>query len=65
MEYDTPEFLEIAEAVHRRSAERILHGCLVNGGLYVKLGQGLVNLDHVLPKEYIQTLKVICSVHMK
>ncbi|KAK7571934.1 hypothetical protein V9T40_014406 [Parthenolecanium corni] len=59
IEYDNPEYFNIARAVHQRSAERILHGCLKNGGLYIKLGQGLVNMDHVLPKEYIQTLKVL------
>lgn len=29
-----------------------------NGGLYVKLGQGLVSMNHILPKEYLETLKV-------
>lgn len=31
---------------------------LQNGGLYVKLGQGLVSMNHILPKEYLETLKV-------
>lgn len=62
LEYDSLDYFNIAKAVHQRSAERILHGCLRNGGLYVKLGQGLVNMDHILPREYIQTLKVIISV---
>lgn len=52
------EYVRQMQAVHERSAQRILRGCLKNGGLYVKLGQGLVNLDHILPKEYTQTLKV-------
>ncbi|CAD2212797.1 aarF domain-containing kinase [Angomonas deanei] len=30
-----------------------------NEGLYIKLGQGLNSLSHVLPKEYTQTLKVL------
>ena len=29
-----------------------------NGGLYVKRGQGLVSMNHILPKEYLETLKV-------
>lgn len=45
-------------SVHERAAKRILAGCLKNGGLYVKLGQGLVVMDHILPKEYINTLRV-------
>lgn len=51
-------YLEYIETVHQRSAERIAQCCLKNGGLYIKLGQGLVNLDHLLPKQYTQTLKV-------
>ena len=30
-----------------------------NGGLYIKLGQGLVSMNHILPKEYINTLKIL------
>lgn len=61
LEDTNSEYLNILKEIHQRSAERILAGCLENGGLYIKLGQGLVNLDHVLPKEYTQTLKVIHS----
>ncbi|XP_071446661.1 uncharacterized aarF domain-containing protein kinase 5 isoform X3 [Hetaerina americana] len=43
--------------VHQRAADRILKGCLQNGGLYIKLGQGLVSLNHILPKEYLATLR--------
>ncbi|XP_065210258.1 uncharacterized aarF domain-containing protein kinase 5 [Planococcus citri] len=59
LEDTNTEYLKILNEIHQRSAERILNGCLMNGGLYIKLGQGLVNLDHVLPKEYTQTLKVL------
>nr|CAG4638372.1 EOG090X047B [Cyclestheria hislopi] len=31
----------------------------MNGGLYIKLGQGLVSLNHILPEEYLETLKVL------
>lgn len=55
----TMDYLNILEQVHQRSAKRILDGCLQNGGLYIKLGQGLVNLDHILPKPYVQTLKIL------
>ena len=44
---------------HQRTADRILAGCLKNGGLYIKLGQGLVSMNHILPKEYLETLKVL------
>ena len=45
--------------VHSRSAQRILATCLRNGGLYIKFGQGLVSMNHVLPKEYLDTLRVL------
>lgn len=45
--------------IHQRAADRILQACLQNGGTYIKLGQGLVSLSHILPKEYIETLKAL------
>ncbi|XP_074427868.1 putative aarF domain-containing protein kinase 5, partial [Larus michahellis] len=42
---------------HRRAAERLLGGALRNGGLYVKLGQGLCAFGHLLPPEYPDTLR--------
>lgn len=56
---DSPAYAETLSQVHKRSAERILNGCLKNGGLYIKLGQGLVVMDHILPFEYIDTLRVL------
>ncbi|XP_060065653.1 uncharacterized aarF domain-containing protein kinase 5-like isoform X1 [Ylistrum balloti] len=44
---------------HKRAAERMLVGCLQNGGLYVKLGQGMVSMNHILPREYIESLVVL------
>lgn len=40
-----------------RSAKRLLNGCLVNGGLYIKIGQGVSAINHILPEEYTNTLK--------
>ena len=48
-----------ASPVHLRSAEAILAGCLKNGGVYIKLGQGLISFNHILPKEYLKTLAVL------
>lgn len=42
---------------HQRSADRIVAGALSNGGLYIKLGQGLSTLNHILPHQYTDTLK--------
>lgn len=45
--------------IHQRAADRILVACLKNGGSYIKLGQGLVAMNHILPDEYIETLKAL------
>ena len=42
--------------VNQRSADRLLKGCLANGGLYIKAGQGVSAINHILPKEYTETL---------
>ncbi|CAH1390995.1 unnamed protein product [Nezara viridula] len=65
---DDPAYEEILSKVHKRAAQRILDGCLKNGGLYIKLGQGLVVMDHILPPEYIENLRVLqdkCLNHEK
>ncbi|KAK8377646.1 hypothetical protein O3P69_013946 [Scylla paramamosain] len=59
LDEDSDEYEEALSKAHLRSASRILDGCLKNGGLYVKLGQGLVSLNHILPKEYLETLKAL------
>lgn len=56
---DSNEYNEIIKPCHKRAAERLLTGCLANGGLYVKLGQGLVSMNHILPREYLETLVVL------
>jgi len=43
--------------VHERAARRILDLCRTNGGTYIKVGQHLANLDHLLPEAYIRTLQ--------
>lgn len=59
LDEDSDEYEEALSKAHLRSATSILDGCLKNGGLYVKLGQGLVSMNHILPKEYLETLKVL------
>lgn len=55
----TDEYEKEIHPVHQRAADRLLAGCLTNGGLYIKLGQGLVSINHILPKEYLETLKTL------
>lgn len=54
-----PRYEEALKACHQRAAARISQGCIDNGGLYVKMGQGLVTADHIAPREYIDGLRVL------
>lgn len=56
---DSREYEEKIHKCHQRAANRIVNGALRNGGLYIKLGQGLGSFNHVLPREYIDSLAVL------
>lgn len=56
---DSEDYQKQLKEVNQRAADLLLEGCLKNGGLYIKLGQGLVSMNHILPKEYLETLKVL------
>ena len=45
--------------VHDRVAQRWFDTCSVNGGLYIKLGQGIATMNHVLPQEYIERFSTL------
>uniref|UniRef100_A0A182JX21 ABC1 atypical kinase-like domain-containing protein n=1 Tax=Anopheles christyi TaxID=43041 RepID=A0A182JX21_9DIPT len=47
----------ILPEIHLRSAKKLLNGCLANGGLYIKIGQGVAAVNHIIPKEYVDTLR--------
>ena len=44
-------------AIHQDAAERILVTCQKNGGLYIKFGQGVASMNHLLPPQYNETLR--------
>ena len=48
--------IETDDTAHARAAQRIRDLCRSNGGTYIKVGQHLANLDHLLPPVYIQVL---------
>uniref|UniRef100_A0A6Q2Z1R5 ABC1 atypical kinase-like domain-containing protein n=1 Tax=Esox lucius TaxID=8010 RepID=A0A6Q2Z1R5_ESOLU len=52
-------FVEEMSLCHQRAANGIVEGAVQNGGIYVKLGQGLCSFNHLLPPEYIKTLQVL------
>ncbi|KAM5211049.1 putative aarF domain-containing protein kinase 5 isoform 4-T4 [Hipposideros larvatus] len=59
IEENSPGYLEVMSACHQRAADALVAGAISNGGLYVKLGQGLCSFNHLLPPEYIRTLRVL------
>jgi hypothetical protein len=42
--------------LHRKAARRLLQLCRENGGVYIKVGQHMANLDYLIPMEYIEVL---------
>ncbi|MEQ2304257.1 putative aarF domain-containing protein kinase 5 [Ameca splendens] len=59
MDESSPSYLSEISACHQRAAHSMVEGAVRNGGLYVKLGQGLCAFNHLLPPEYIRTLQVL------
>ncbi|XP_062987293.1 uncharacterized aarF domain-containing protein kinase 5 isoform X3 [Elgaria multicarinata webbii] len=55
----SPEYTAALSGCHQRSADSIVFGAIQNGGLYIKLGQGLCAFNHLLPPEYVNTLRVL------
>ncbi|XP_036607975.1 uncharacterized aarF domain-containing protein kinase 5 isoform X1 [Trichosurus vulpecula] len=56
---NSPGYMEVMSACHQRAADALVAGAILNGGLYVKLGQGLCSFNHLLPPEYITTLRLL------
>ncbi|XP_017276430.1 uncharacterized aarF domain-containing protein kinase 5 isoform X2 [Kryptolebias marmoratus] len=56
---NSPSYLKEMSSCHQRAAERMVDGAVRNGGIYIKLGQGLCSFNHLLPPEYIHTLQVL------
>ncbi|XP_072110364.1 uncharacterized aarF domain-containing protein kinase 5 [Mobula birostris] len=56
---DSPDLVAAMSACHQRAADLIVEGAIKNAGLYIKLGQGLCSFNHLLPPEYISSLRVL------
>lgn len=54
---DTEEYDNKIKEIHLKAANRLLEGCMLNGGLYIKIGQGMAAINHILPVEYTDTLR--------
>ena len=53
--------VENASEIHSLVASRITDMLNTNGGMYVKFGQTLTTMGHVLPPEYMEKLRVLFS----
>ncbi len=51
------EYKKEIKKCHLRSAHLLVETCIQNGGIYVKLGQGLSMMNHILPKEFYLTMR--------
>ncbi|XP_022616654.1 uncharacterized aarF domain-containing protein kinase 5 [Seriola dumerili] len=59
LDESSPSYLAEMSACHQRAAEGMVQGAVRNGGIYIKLGQGLCSFNHLLPPEYIRTLQIL------
>ncbi|XP_020499765.2 uncharacterized aarF domain-containing protein kinase 5 isoform X1 [Labrus bergylta] len=59
LDENSPSYHTEMSACHQRAAECMVEGAIKNGGIYVKLGQGLCSFNHLLPPEYIRTLQIL------
>lgn len=55
------EYKELKSKCHQKSAEKLLHLCCTNKGVYIKVGQHIATLDYLIPREYVQTMKILHS----
>ncbi|KAH8501410.1 hypothetical protein H0E87_016279 [Populus deltoides] len=51
------EKAKVKHEVHLRSARKLQELCFKNGGIYIKLGQHLGQLEYLVPEEYVQTMR--------
>ena len=58
---DSEAYNKTMKECHLRTAQRMVKTCLQNGGLYIKMGQALSTMNHVLPREFYTTLRSLQS----
>eukprot|EP01130_Rhizamoeba_saxonica_P018253 TRINITY_DN9073_c0_g1_i2.p1 TRINITY_DN9073_c0_g1~~TRINITY_DN9073_c0_g1_i2.p1 ORF type:complete len:528 (+),score=92.91 TRINITY_DN9073_c0_g1_i2:162-1745(+) len=59
IERDHPDYRSIRNECNTRTAKRLLSLCYKNKGIYVKAGQHIASLNHVLPQEVTSILAVL------
>lgn len=54
---ESDERSRVKHEVHLRSARKLQELCFKNGGIYIKLGQHIGQLEYLVPQEYVQTMR--------
>ncbi|KAL9226718.1 hypothetical protein vseg_002497 [Gypsophila vaccaria] len=54
---DSSEYAKAKRDVHLRSALKLRDLCFENGGIYIKLGQHIGQLEYLVPEEYVNTMR--------
>ncbi|GJP38095.1 hypothetical protein CLOM_g22540 [Closterium sp. NIES-68] len=54
---DSEEKEQAKRQCHLRCADRLQALCFRNGGIYIKLGQHIAQLDYIVPEEYVTVMK--------
>ncbi|XAR71931.1 Cadmium-transporting ATPase [Bertholletia excelsa] len=54
---DSSERTKVKHEVHMRSARKIEELCFKNGGIYIKLGQHIGQLEYLVPQEFVQRMR--------
>ncbi|XP_011313329.1 uncharacterized aarF domain-containing protein kinase 1 [Fopius arisanus] len=58
---DSPEYIQLTSSAHSFGAAQLLELCCANKGVYIKVGQHIGALEYLLPKEYVQAMKILHS----
>ena len=56
---DSSATITTMNQVHTRAAQKLVTLCRQNAGVYIKIGQHLANLDHLLPQPYLTALATL------
>eukprot|EP01113_Clastostelium_recurvatum_P045381 TRINITY_DN7792_c0_g1_i3.p1 TRINITY_DN7792_c0_g1~~TRINITY_DN7792_c0_g1_i3.p1 ORF type:complete len:644 (+),score=56.02 TRINITY_DN7792_c0_g1_i3:47-1933(+) len=59
LDVDDPKYKKVRSAVHLRSAYRMLDLCQANKGVFIKAGQHMASLTHILPSEYTSVMSIL------
>lgn len=61
LDKNSDEYKQTKSMCHQLGAEKLLKLCCTNKGVYIKVGQHIAALDYLLPKEYVNTMKILHS----